>query len=682
MKPQSQFFALAGCRFELLSDRGSFLGLGKVWIGDTLVRSGRLPHRCFTQTYKDSLELSALQLVDVKSSDREVRIHLEAIFRPLPVKLMRDHSFDPVHELGDWNQSPEIRERLDLVLRPAADSFNGREFIGFDYHWHFQGKHGVELFWILDQSSWELDGDIDGATAYSQSACSAPVAHFTKDNSWSTEGILFFLVEQGNQNPIMTHNLPRWASHGSFDFQFKNDHTLIGVFDRVELIRSVLVRDAGKPELKCFDKHLFDQAAEFKTAAKKIMIHRGAKSVVEQQNLWTWIHAEVERRAREEFGLKEEPFIPRIAFNYWANFTVDTYYKDVLPAAVNLGLKQIFVDNLRKSAMTERAPLPGVFNWNMCCGHEYEIAPALGGVPRVKAFIDEAAAHGIQVMSWTNNTQALSSPINNSERDDKGWFVLLEDARQKYGGAYAAVFSVLDLGVEGARRYFVDSHIAIQKQSGLSGYLFDSFYNLGFMPISYRDCKPRTIWRGLLRAMKELQDAGVHFLIESFGPFGAPQHGHPSSYNIERLFICYRVGAGNDYTTVPTGHPLKHVDPQSAEAIFFTLAHMAGCHVPLFVDKQRIDSIWGDAHKRAIADYHAALPHLKTRYLQEDPRAVIWHDDARTRATLFSFADRTLTLPGTVRDETLGETLRPAATYRVQANHVYSIVAPVLPTVV
>ena len=38
----------------------------------------------------------------------------------------------------------------------------------------------------------------------------------------------------------MTHNLPRWASHQAFDFQFKGDRTLLGVFERVELIRSVL----------------------------------------------------------------------------------------------------------------------------------------------------------------------------------------------------------------------------------------------------------------------------------------------------------------------------------------------------------------------------------------------------------------------------------------------------------
>src|SRR5206468_1912962 len=120
--------------------------------------------------------------------------------------------------------------QLDIVLRAARDEFNGVGFDGFDYHYEYSSAD-VPLFYILDKASWELDGYVLGATAYSQSACSAPVAKFDADNAWTTEGILFFLVEETDQNPVMTHNLPRWSSHGAFDFQFKADHTLIGVFE-------------------------------------------------------------------------------------------------------------------------------------------------------------------------------------------------------------------------------------------------------------------------------------------------------------------------------------------------------------------------------------------------------------------------------------------------------------------
>jgi hypothetical protein len=614
------------------------------------------------------------------SGAAEVRIRTEARFRPLPVKMMRDHSFDPIHEMSDWDVVPRRTGRLDIVIRPSRDAFNGVEFAGFSYHYEYDSAD-VPIFWLLDSASWELDGDIMGATVYSQSSCSAPAVTFDKDTAWSTEGFLFFLVEQ-SQNPVMTHNLPRWVGHGAFDFQFKNGRTLIGVFDRVELIRSVQLREPGKAELKCFDKHLFDQSNKFSSAAKKILLNVDAqRTEMGQKNLWTWVYDEVDARALREFGLRETPTYPVIHQNYWNNFTVDSYYADLLPAAAAMGVKRIYVDNLKKSSMTEGAPLPGVFNWNMCAPHEFEISQKLGGTTRVKAFVEECARRDIRVICWTNNAQSLASPLNRHERAEGQdyWYVLLEDTRQKYGGAYAGCMSVLDMSVPAARKHLVDTHVKILNETGMS-FFFDSFYNLGFMPISYVNLSPRTMWRGLLAAVKEMQDAGIEMLIESFGPWGSPMHGHPSSYNMGTIFACYRVGVGNDYTTVPGQQQLKDLNPSGADGLYYTLAHKACTLVPLFVNGVRVDRVWGDDFKRALADYHAVLPAMRRRYLQEDGLSVLWHDDERRSATLFNFRARTAPLPGRVRDITTGQDLPARDAYELQAMHTYSIIAPELPT--
>jgi len=671
--------SVGNCKFEVITDNDIFVGLGKAWIGDTLVRSGRLPICPYTQTFTGQ-ELDALRFLGVDESKTELRIKIQADFRPMQVKLMRDHSFDPIHDLGDWDQHVVAGTgRLDMVLRPAADSFNGAEFAGFSYHYDYSSDT-VPLFYILDKASWELDGDITGATVYSQSSCSPPVATFDKDAAWSTEGFLFFLAEAGNQNPVMTHNIPRWASHGSFDFQFKGDRTLVGVYERVDLIRSVICREPGKPELKTFDKHIFDQALACKTSAKSIMINADPKTVVGQQNTWTWIYDEVDRRARAEHGIKDEPIIPILHQNFWAGFTVDSYYKDLLPAAASTGIKRLFVDNLKKSAMTEQGPLPGVWNWNMCCGHEYEISDKLGGVKRVKDFTEIARRHGVQVMIWTNNDQALSSPINASERDEKGWFVHLEDTRLKYGGAYAGCMSVLDFAEPEPFRYFVESHIRIKDQTTVDCFFFDSFYNLGFMPINYKNCTPRTMWRQCLKMVKALQEAGINFSMESFGPWGQPQHGHPSSYNLDNIFACYRVGLGNDYSTVPTSNPIFQGHPEGPAADFFCLAHKAGlASNSLFKDGRRIDQIWTDAQRKQLAIYHDEQPGMHTRYLQEDDKSVLWHNTDRSRATLWNFVERDAVLAGTVTDLTDGRELLRGAKYRLQANHVYAISGAELP---
>ena len=657
------------CACEVLTEGDSFLGLGRIWIGKTLVRSGRLPLKCFTQTFT-GMELSGLRLLKIKTGKCEVRISLEALFKKLPVKLMSDHSFDPIHELGDWdNDAVAGKGKMDLVLKPTDDEFNGVNFNGFSYHWEYESKN-VPLFWLLDKASWELDGDINGATAVSQSSCSAPVAKFDRKNAWTTEGVLPALIEQGHPNPVMTHNLPRWASHGSFDFQYKGDATLIGVFERVDLIRSVLMREAGKPELKHFDKHIFDQALSVSTTSKKILINTEPKSEIGQQNVWTWIHEDVENRARAEFGLKQEPLIPRIGMNYWRNFTIDTYYKDLLPAAIGIGARQLFVDNLNRSDMTD-----GGVSTNMCNGHEYEIAPKLGGPEKLKKFVEDAASHGIQIMSWTNNDQSYGSPFALQHADPKyrAWWVQMEDTRLAYGGAYTNTFMIWDFNNDEARRYWIDCLKNTRKTTGLDGYLFDSFYNLGFMPVSYRDGKPRTMWRKLLEAFKELQKADVHFLIESFGPFGQPQQGHPSSYNFSTIFAAYRVGLGNDNTTVPTGAALKDLTPKSAAGVYYALAHMAFAGIPLYDDGKRIDAVWTAEHKQALADYHAALPHLHRREIQEDGLGVLWRDKSGKRQTLFNFKARTLPLSGRVTDLTTGRALPKAGRYELKASHTYGM---------
>jgi len=671
---QRRLLQLGDASVELITDEENFVGIATVRIGEKQVRSGRLPLSPYFQTFQGH-ELSGLKLVAVDESTDEVRIKLTVSLARMPVQMMRDHSFDVIHDTNDWDtkQAAETAQ-IDLVIRPASDQFGGLVFDGFSYHYEYQSDD-VPIFYLLDRASWELGGDIAGATCYSQSSCSDPAVTFEPNTAWTTEGILFFLAGQNNQNPIMTHNLPRWASHGSFDFQFKGDDTLIGVFDHVSLIRSLLKREPRHAELKCFDKHIFDESLVVSTTPKKILLNSQSKSQTDQKNLWTWIHCEVEERARAEFGLVEEPMIPTMSQNFWCDFTVEDYYTDLVPAAAAIGCKRIFVDNLKKSAMTEK-----LSTGNMCCAHEYEIAPELGGEAGVRQLVDDCREQGIEVFSWTNNTQSLSSPLHLSERDDQGWYVHMEDTRQKYGGSYICALTAMDLNVAEAFKYFVDSHIDIRQKTGLSGYLYDSFYNLAFMPVNFSNCRPTTMWRALLDSFKQLQDAGIHFHVESFGPFGAPQHGHPSSYNLDTVFICYKVGLGNDYTTIPTQHALKDMTPTGADGVYYALAHMAYRTIPLFENKVRIDKVWINAHKRALADYHVALPFMHRRFLQEDGCAVVWHDRESKHAVVWNFVDRTVELPGQVVDMSYDNKLQTADAYALQAGHTYMISGCELPT--
>ena len=683
--------SLADCRFEILSEGDAFIGLGAIHIGKTKVRSGRLPMRPYTETYQ-GLGLAGLRLLGIDASRSELRLKLKASFRRLPAQVMRDHSFDPIHDTADWDdQAAASTARFDIVLRKAADSFAGVKFAGFSYQYDYKSKD-VPVYWIMDYASWELGGDMTGATAVSQSSCSAPVARFDADTAWTTEGIVHWADANAKANPVMTHNLPRWASHQAFDFQFKRNATLIGVFERVELIRSLLRREPGKPELKTFDKHIFDQTLRFATSPKKILLNTDPKTEIDQQNVWTWIFDAAANRARAEFGLKEEPMVPHLSVNYWENFTYETYYKDLLPAAVKLGFKALFIDPCNKNSMTERMPCEE-WHWNMCCGHEYEPAPRLGGPKKLKELVDYCTAHGIRAYSWTNNDQAHTSPISNhratpgvlaefNPREFGDWFVKMEDTRLRYGGAYASAFAILNFGKEQPRKYWVKCLKKNRQETGIAGYLFDSFYNLGFMPVDYSDCTPTTMWRGTLKGMKELQDADVHFRIESFGAFGEVQHGCPASYNVENLFACYKVNLGTGYTTIPTGQEKPRADVWPVDLYYTILAHMAKPHHELFLNGKRLDELFTDGHVKALADYNNNYQFMHKRILQKDGKCVVWHDAAGKRATIWNIKTRTVALPGKVADLTTGQDLRRSRTYRLEACHTYAVTGTKLPATV
>jgi hypothetical protein len=193
------------------------------------------------------------------------------------------------------------------------------------------------------------------------------------------------------------------------------------------------------------------------------------------------------------------------------------------------------------------------------------------------------------------------------------------------------------------------------------------------MPVSYRSGVPTTMWRELLQAVEALQDAGISFLIESFGPFGQPQHGCPRSYSIDRCWVCYGIGLGNDYTTVPSGP--AHDDPRADEAaaLYYVLAHRTCPPMPLFRDGTRIDALWTDAHKQALADYHACREHMVRRTLQEDDQSVVWHDRDGSRMTIWNFADRRVGLPGPVTDITTGTPLPRSDSYALKPCHTYAV---------
>jgi len=659
------------CTFEVLTNGDEYLGVGKVTIGNTPVRSGRLPINIFTQSFT-GYGLDHTTFKGITESEDEVRINFVAYYTPLDVKLMRDHSMDPIHETMDWDKVDNSRSTdFSMVIEKGQYENENYKFKGFKYHYEFDGD--TPLFYILERSSWEIDGDILGSSIYNQSACSAPVTHIKEDTFWTTEGELFFLDEASYFNRIMTHNLPRWADHQWYDYQYKDNKTLIALFDNVDLIRTVLRREPGKAELKCFDKYIFDETNTHKTVAKSILINEDEKSVVDNQNIWTWIFDDTADKARAEYGLKEVAPIPIMGDHHWTNFTIETYYKDIIPACAGAGIKFIFAENFKMSDASEPDKLKA---GNMCTSHDYVISKYLGGKDKFKEYMDRTHELGIKTHMWTNTYVSLNADINLEQRDDSGRYMAMEDTRTKYAGAYTMVSSNLDLKNPEVREYYVNRHCDIVKETGLDGFFIDSHYNLFFMPVNYKTGHPRTSWKESLLAMKEFQDrSGGEWSIESFGPFGMNIHGHSDTYDMENIFACYTVGVGNNYATVPV--PGAETDKNSGHDVhyvFYQLAYKSPISCPLFIDGVRIDDVFTDEHKLVLSKYHELVDsEMERRYIQEDNKAVLYHNATGDTTYIWNFTLREVNISGTVTDLMSGEklnsgfvTLKPRHIYKVE----------------
>jgi len=666
----SQIVKFNDCTFEVLTNGEEYVGIGKVCIGDTLIRSGRLPINIFSQSFT-GYGFSHTVFKGVEEKSDEVRINFAMHFTPLDVKLMRDHSMDPIHETADWDKIDTSRASdFSLVIEPGQYENENYKFKGFKYHYEFSGD--MPLFYILERSSWEIDGDILGSTVYNQSACSAPVVEVKEDTFWTTEGELFFLDEASYFNRIMTHNLPRWADHQWYDYQFKGDKTLIGMFDNVDLIRTVLRREKGKPELKCFDKYIFDETTSHKTVAKSILINEDKKTVVDNKNLWTWIFDETADAAREEYGLREIAPVPIMGDHHWTNFTIETYYKDIVPACANAGVKFIFAENFKKSDAAEPDRLKA---GNMCTSHDYVMSDYLGGKDKFKEYIDRTHELGIKTHMWTNTYVSLNADINLEQRDESGRYMAMEDTRTKYAGAYTMVSSNLDLKNPDVREYYVNRHVDIIKETGLDGYFIDSHYNLFFMPVNFKTGHPRTSWKESLWTMREIQDrSGGEWSIESFGPFGMNIHGHSDAYDMENIFACYTVGVGNNYVTVPV--PGAQTDKNSGHDVhyvFYQLAYKSPISCPLFIDGVRIDEVFTDEHKLILEKYHELVDtEMERRYIQEDNSAVLYHNEAGNKTYIWNFAEREAVLKGDITDLMTGEKI-VAGNVKLLPRHIYMV---------
>jgi hypothetical protein len=637
----STVLTLGNVEIELVSRGEAFLGIGRVSVGNRVLRDGTLPIRPFTATH-DGIEFDDYVLLDVEQTGTRAVLRTKALGYGAAVPALQDHSLDPVWSIRPWDRRVLAEAVMTWIIDAETREIGGRTWTGLAYQFQWSGP---EIYYITDRATWELGGDAVGVTLLRQQMGGDPVVTLAPDTRYSTAGNIRFPL-----NPVMTHDCPRWASEQGFDYQYKGADALIGFFDACGLVRTIVTRDPGDAGIRHFDKQIFDQTGEAATIRKFI----GTASVgddTDHLNAWTAVFDADQDHVLGQFGMTRTYARTTLCHNFWNKFTCDSYLVDLIPAATALGFQQVFIDPFWENDMTKTkvGVLPKYAGGNMCCPHEYEVAEIQGGVPGFKRVAEIARGGGVELISWIGSHQSQVSPylISHVAEVIKG-----PDGRHYYGSGYDAIYG-MDLASPFGPM-FRDAAIRAHEATTVSGFLYDSFYNFGWMPVNFHTPDPadptnahkgtlkaHTQWRQCAEILAAWQQAGMHMLIESLGPWGQPQHGVQGNFRAAGGALAYQCAVNIGYSVIPSP------DTAAGEAVgpefyFRLLSHKAPSTLGLWVDGQRIDTVASPLIRTTNLAYRSVLPGMHTRTLLHDDAGALWHDRAGIARAFYSYK------PGTV----------------------------------
>ncbi len=680
-----QWLTVGRTEIELQARAGLLLGLGQIRIAGRLVRSGELPIRPFTQTL-GGIEYDRYEILDIRTTARRIVITTRALGIAGATHVMLDHSLDPIWSTRPWDGRTVTEDRMDWILEAETRSFGRWEFDGFTLQFRFHSTK-QSIFYILDRSTWELDGRAEGITLLRQQMGADPKVTLRGGTDYSTSARIGYPL-----NPTMTHDVPRWASEQPFDYQFRDGTALIGVFAACGLIRTIIARGAQEPVIRHFDKHLFDEAPNASTLPKFIGVCTNVGGETEHVNAWTRVYDADMDNALGQFAMRRTPSRTTLSQNYWHHFDADTYRKDLLPAAVALGFQQVFIDPFWENDMTRQCEgkLPSwLQQGNMCCPHEYAVAKLLGGETAYRRLTRDAARSGIDVISWVGSHQSVVSPYLDQHL---GQILKLADGRHHYGSGYDVIRG-MDL-TSGFGPMFRDAVTRAAKSTGVAGFLYDSFYNFAWMPVNFHTPDPaapedvhrghlrvHTQWREAAAIMAAWQKAGLHMLIESLGPWGQPQHGVQGDYaSPGSAPLAYRCSVASGQTVIPIPDGARGAGKNGdLRAYFRLLANMAPPTMPLWMKRPRreavrIDHALAAGLRTANRAYRQVLPLMHTRTLLADGLGVSWAPERGARRVLFALKSGVLAAGRGGQYSDLTSDTRgacPAHGLPVKAGHVY-----------
>ncbi len=593
----------------------------------------------------------------------------------------RDCSGDLCFRAVSWD-SPASEGRFDICFEPASADIDGRVFTGFRYWFEYDGE--LPIHRLVDRQTWEVGGNLDDTTICLRNWLTPPRMKIGRDTTYSTVGL-------DKWSTLLPGNLwARWSLLPGFDMQYGAAGVMVAWFDQISLIRTVVESNAGEDSLRVLDMHLFSQANKVKTNPKTILHCPDRLDDVDALNLWTRLQDRELERNQAQFGIpQEEPPAITFAHNVWRDINFDTTYEDVIDVAAEFGGDYVFIDVVfeQEEAYNEQLnkliPLEqqkGTIlekrnQQNMCCILDWKVNDVWGGEDALKRLCGRAQDKGVKILSWMSTHASPNSFLNDTNRPlskelgrgAAGVFAGKESGRHPDTG-YPASCWTFNLNTP-VTEWMRDRLLGVCERTGLAGYLWDSFSNLGWWQIDYSQGTLAPQFSQMAGLYADLAKAGLYIQPEALVAFSNHSccglHGG-NIYADDLLGYSYNTVialwyGGQDGYDNYENHILRGVAP--VDMLFQCLAHK---RVPSLnfhlVPRAEWHAPSVAAIKELLALYKAQRHRMIRRTVLKDGLGVRW--DGGDRSLLFAFRD------GPAEHGTVDAVTGESAT-AVRANGVY-----------
>lgn len=289
-----------------------FLGVGAVSAGGLALRSPARAWRPLVVT-GGGINYGRWRLRRlVPLDDGGVDVVLDAIGLPVGIMEEQDEYLGDVVNLALPDEP--VTDTLHWEFQPSTVEIDGA-FSGFKYRFRFVTSEPTRaIYRLFDHATWEVGGHLAGNTLLLQGQVNPPVTALSRETSFTTACNYYGAEMRRTRGSVATgvpvrmsfQRLPRVGTLQAFDMLVHAEGALVGLFEPMDEIFSVVQTVEGEDVLHVVDEYRRPLSQDFQTPWKHMVVHRPDEdwSTATQRNLWRRVYDHVHDGVRARAGVR------------------------------------------------------------------------------------------------------------------------------------------------------------------------------------------------------------------------------------------------------------------------------------------------------------------------------------------------------------------------------------------